>query len=85
MIAEAIDTLITLGWAMAGWLIVLSAVFTVLILATSTIGAYAATLAWRHLIRPSWAYGRTQARNLAARHLRRPTGHTAPHDYREAA
>jgi len=55
------------------------------ILAASTIGAYAATAAWRHVIRPSWAYGRAKALIFAAHRIRRSTSRTAPHDYQEAA
>ncbi|MDX3019896.1 hypothetical protein [Streptomyces acidiscabies] len=81
MIAEAIDTLITLGWWMVGWIAVLAAAVTVVLFAGTLLGTWAVRGAWRHVIRPSWAYGRV----FAARRIRRSTSRTAPHDYREAA
>ncbi|HZF92042.1 hypothetical protein [Streptomyces sp.] len=75
MIAEAIDTLITLGWAALAWLTLLATVASILILAAAATGAWTARLAWR-TARPAWARGRREARRLARR--------TRP-DYEEAA
>ena len=69
MIADAIDTLITLGWWMAGWIAVLAAVATVVLFAGTLLGTWAVRGAWRHVIRPFWAYGRTRARIVAARRI----------------
>lgn len=85
MIAEALDTLITLGWAALAWLTVLAAVVSVVLLAGTAVGAWAVRGLWRHMIRPTWAHGRARARIFAARRVRRSTDRTAPHDYREAA
>lgn len=41
MIAEALDTLITLGWALLGWITVLAAVGTIVILTTAATGVWA--------------------------------------------
>jgi len=70
VIAEAVDTIITLGWAFIAWLALLAAVitlalWTLLILAVGTI-----RLAWRTLSpgrRPAWARGRIAARRYARR------------------
>ncbi|HEY8985715.1 MAG TPA: hypothetical protein VIU15_39860 [Streptomyces sp.] len=85
MIADTIDTMITLGWWMAGWIAVLAAAVTVVLFAGTLLGTWALRGAWRHVIRPSWAYGCTRARIVAARRIRRSTSRTAPHDYQEAA
>ncbi|MEX3206045.1 hypothetical protein [Streptomyces acidiscabies] len=84
MIADAIDTLITLGWWMAGWIAVLAAAVTVVLFAGTLLGTWAVRGAWRHAIRPSWAYGHARAR-VAARRIRRSRSCTAPHGYQEAA
>ncbi|MEX3101214.1 MULTISPECIES: hypothetical protein [unclassified Streptomyces] len=47
--AEAVDTLITLGWAALGWLVVLSAAVTVVVLAVAGIVGWGACAAWRGL------------------------------------
>ncbi|MFI9340001.1 hypothetical protein ACIG0D_01795 [Streptomyces sp. NPDC052773] len=75
MIAEAIDTLITLGWAALAWLTVLAAVTAIVLLAGTAVGAWAVRLAWR-TARPAWARGRRGAERIARR--------TRP-DYEEAA
>lgn len=92
MIAEAVDTLVTLGWALAAWIAVLAAVAAVVLLAGAALGAWAAGVVWRRVVRPSWARGRLRARIYTARRLRRPCGrtrprwsHSQPLDYEEAA
>ncbi|MET9815293.1 hypothetical protein [Streptomyces sp. NPDC006355] len=75
MIAEAIDTVITLGWALAGWIIVLAVFGTMLIFAGLATGAYAARALWHAVGRPAWARSRCQARRIAR----------ATRDYEEAA
>lgn len=85
MIAEAIDTLITLGWAFAGWLIFFATVASILTLAAIATGAWAARGAWRAVTGPSWRRGPVRAGILARRRVRAPSGHTEPQTYREAA
>ena len=75
MIADAIDTVITLGWALAGWIIVLAVVGTIVIFAALATGAYAARSLWRSVGRPAWARSRRRARLIAR----------ATRDYEEAA
>ncbi|MFI1371314.1 hypothetical protein ACH4UY_04790 [Streptomyces longwoodensis] len=83
--AEALDTLITLGWWALGWLIVLGVIGSILILSALATGAYTCRLAWRAAARPSWARGRLRARIHAAHRVRRPSGRTEPRTYEEAA
>jgi multisubunit Na+/H+ antiporter MnhE subunit len=75
VIAEAIDTLITLGWAALAWLTVLAAVTAIVLLAGTAVGAWAVRAVWR-TARPTWARGRHHAQRIARR--------TRP-DYEEAA
>jgi hypothetical protein len=75
VIAEAIDTVITLGWALFGWIIVLAVFGTVVIFASLATGAYAARSLWRVVGRPAWARSRRRARLIAR----------ATRDYEEAA
>ncbi|MET8978533.1 hypothetical protein ABZX85_23235 [Streptomyces sp. NPDC004539] len=49
MIAEAVDTLITLGWAALVWLVVLSAAATVAVLAVAGVAGWGVGAAWRGL------------------------------------
>lgn len=77
LIAEAIDTLLTLGWWALGWATVLGAALTVFLLTGCALGTWAVRGAWRNIVRPSWAHSRTTARRLARR--------TRRHNYREAA
>ncbi|MFF7452141.1 MULTISPECIES: hypothetical protein [unclassified Streptomyces] len=76
LLTEALDTAIHLGWALAGWVIFLGVVTSILILAAIATGTWAVRLAWRHTAAPTWARSRTRAR-LYARRTRR--------DYEEAA
>ncbi|MFC9686838.1 hypothetical protein [Streptomyces sp. NPDC056948] len=75
MIAEAIDTVLTLGWALLAWVAVLAAVGSIVILAAIATGAWTVRLVWRTVVRPSWARGRITARRIAR----------ATRDYEEAA
>ena len=72
MIAEAVDTLITLGWALAGWLIFFATVASILTLAAIATGAWAARGAWRAVTGPSWRRGRVRAGNPCAAPSSRP-------------
>ena len=49
MVAEAVDTLIALGWAALGWLVVISAAVTVVVLSVAGIVGWGACAAWRGL------------------------------------
>jgi hypothetical protein len=49
VIAEAIDTAITLGWALAAWIAVLAAVASIVLLAGTAVGMWAVRGAWRVL------------------------------------
>lgn len=85
LIAEALDTLLTLGrWAIA-WIAVLAFALTVILLGGSAVGAWAVRGTWRGVIRPSWAYGRRRARIYASHRVRRSSGRTDPTTYKEAA
>lgn len=77
LIAEALDALITCGWWLLGWIIVLATVATIALLTLAALGSWAAAGLWRHTIRPAWARGRITARRIARR--------TRPDDYGEAA
>lgn len=94
LFADAVDTLITLGWAVAAWLAVLAAVATVVLFAVTAVGAWALGALWRRTVGPSWRRGRLRARIHAGRATRAPqrrTGlpgrhiHSTDHDYEEAA
>lgn len=71
MIGEAVDTAITLGWALAAWIAVLAAVGSVVLLAGTAVGMWAVRGAWRALRRPgsrpcgSRAAGATQGTSRA--------------------
>ncbi|MFE9776371.1 hypothetical protein ACFYOV_32890 [Streptomyces sp. NPDC005931] len=75
MIAEAIDTVITLGWALLAWVAVLAALGAIVILSALATGAWAVRRLWRAAGGPSWARSRWEARRLAR----------AIRDYDEAA
>lgn len=77
LIAEALDTLITLGWWFAGWVIVLALAATIILLTLAALGSWAAAGFWRRTVRPAWARSRITARRIARR--------TRPDDYSEAA
>lgn len=47
MIGEAVDTVITLGWALLAWIAVLAAVASVVLLAGTAVGAWAVRGLWR--------------------------------------
>jgi hypothetical protein len=92
VIAEAIDTAVTLGWALLAWLAVLAAVATIVVLAVAAGGVWAVRAAWRASAGPWGACGRFRARFLAAHRARRPQRRTGPrwartdhHHYEEAA
>ena len=92
MIAEAIDTALTLGWALAGWVIFLATVAAILTLAAIVTGVYGVRALWRRTAGPSWARGRFGARMYVRARLRRPQrrtrplwSHSQPLDYEEAA
>lgn len=46
---EAVDVAVTLGWWLVGWIVVLGAVLTVVLLAVGAVGAWAVRGAWRWL------------------------------------
>ncbi|MFG2679219.1 hypothetical protein [Streptomyces sp. NPDC048392] len=52
MITEALDTLYTLGWALLGWVVVLSALFTVIVLAIVAAVWWTGAVVWRLIRRP---------------------------------
>ncbi len=52
MIAEAIDTIVTLGWALIAWVVVLSAVGTVLLLGVTAAAVWTCRAVWRSVRRP---------------------------------
>ena len=92
MIAEAIDTALTLAMVLAGWVIFFATVAAILALAAIATGAYGVRALWRRAAGPSWARGRLGARLYVARRRRRPRqsarplwSHSQPLDYEEAA
>jgi hypothetical protein len=85
VIGEAIDTALTFGLALAGWVIFLATVASILTLAAIATGAWGVRVLWRRSVGPSWARGRLRARILARARSRRPSGHTRPRNYEEAA
>ncbi len=76
LFTEALDTAIHLGWYLAGWVIALAAIASILTLAAIATGTWTVRLVWRHTAGPTWARSRTRAR-LYARRTRR--------DFEEAA
>lgn len=85
LFVEAIDTAVRLGWALAGWLIFLAAVGSILVLSAIATGAYGARAVWRVTAGPSWARGAFQARIFARIRARASQRHTRPHEFEEAA
>lgn len=96
MIVEAVDTLFTLGWALAVWIVVGAMVVTAALYAVVTV----VVLAWRGArwaCRAAWrgrgAPERGSCDSSAAGHAPEPSGgrtepphvHDDTHDYREAA
>lgn len=78
MIAEALDTIWTLGGALVGWIIVFAVFGTMVIFGAIATSTYAFRGARRIARHPAWARGRARARQYARRHCRRD-------DYDEAA
>ena len=72
---EAVDTMLTLGRALIGWLIFLATVATILVLAAIATGAWGVNVLRRRAATPSWARSRRIGRRLARR----------SRDYEEAA
>ncbi|WP_327592490.1 hypothetical protein [Streptomyces chartreusis] len=92
MIAEAIDTALTVAIALAGWLIFLATVAAILTLTAIATGAYGVRAMWRRTVGPSWKRGQIRARIYVGRRRRcsskrtRPLwSHSQPLDYEEAA
>lgn len=92
MIAEAIDTAITLAWALWWWTVTLATVGAVLALAAIACGAWGIRALWRRSVGPSWKRGRIRARIYAARRRGRTSArtrplwsHAQPLNYEEAA
>jgi hypothetical protein len=76
VIAEAIDTVVTLGWAFAVWFVLICLATTLALHAVLAVLWWVLRALWRGLDGPSWARGRLAARRYARR--------TRP-DYEEAA
>ena len=85
MIAEAIDTAVSIGWAIVAWIFVLAFVATTVLFTTMLAVAQGWKAARRALRGPSWARGRLRARILARKPRKRYSGHTDAPDYQEAA
>ncbi|MFE2965542.1 hypothetical protein ACFXKC_18050 [Streptomyces sp. NPDC059340] len=85
MIAEAIDTAYSIGWAIVAWIMAAAFVATVCLFTTVLAVAQGWKTARRALSGPSWARGRLRARIHARRHRKRHSGHTDAPDYQEAA
>ncbi|WP_406417984.1 hypothetical protein [Streptomyces sp. NBC_01614] len=88
MIAEAIDTALTLAWALAGWVIFLATVAAILALAATATGVWGVRALRRAVKAPLAAEHAPQAPESTRAAKRRPTpswAHTQPLDYEEAA
>lgn len=88
MIAEAIDTAITLGWALAVWIVFLATVAAILALAAIATGAWGVRALRRAVKAPLAAERTRQAPESTRAAKRRPTpswAHTQPLDHEEAA
>jgi uncharacterized membrane protein len=85
MIAEAIDTAVSIGWAIVAWIMAAAFVVTVVLFTTMLAVAQGWKAARRALRGPSWRRGRLRARIHARTRARRHSEPTEPHGYREAA
>ncbi|MFF8482365.1 hypothetical protein [Streptomyces antibioticus] len=85
MIGAALDTALTLGWWLAGWVMVLAAVLTIVLVAGGAVVAWAVRGVWRGVVGPCWAYGRSRARIYVEGRVRAADGRTAARNYEEAA
>lgn len=85
MIAEAIDTVVSIGWAIVAWIFALAFVATTVLFTTMLAVAQGWKAARRALRGPSWARGRLRARIHARKPRKRHSGHTDAPYYREAA
>jgi hypothetical protein len=65
VITDALDTILTLGWAFAAWLTVLATVGTVIIFTLAATGTWAAHLIRRTTGGPAWARSKRAARRYA--------------------
>jgi hypothetical protein len=78
VIGEALDTIWTLGCALAGWLVAFAIAGTAAIYTMIITGVYTFRGLRRAARHPAWARSRARARHYARRHCRRD-------DYDEAA
>jgi hypothetical protein len=85
VIAEAIDTAYTIGWAIAAWIMAAAFVATVVLFTTMLAVAQGWKTARRALRGPSWRRGRLRARIHARRHRTRHSEPTDTPNYQEAA
>jgi hypothetical protein len=85
MIAEAIDTAVSIGWAIVAWIMAAAFVVTVALFTTMLAVAQGWKAARRALRGPSWRRGRLRARIHARTRARRHSEPTETHGYREAA
>jgi hypothetical protein len=85
VIAEAIDTAYTIGWAIVAWIMAAAFVITVVLFTTVLAVAQGWKAARRVLRGPSWRRGRLRARIHARTRARRHSEPTETHDYRETA
>lgn len=98
MIADAIDTLYTLGWAALAWIVIVGVFGTITVYAIATAAWWVVHAVWKAARRrpggPSWRRGRLRARIFARARARRPQRRTRPrwahsqpldHDYEECA
>lgn len=85
LLADAIDTLIILGWAAVGWLAIAAAIGTIVVLAVAATGTWAVKALWRRTAGPSWRRSAVRARILARRRVRPPGARSGGSDWEEAA
>jgi hypothetical protein len=78
LLADAIDTAITLGWAFLIWLALVSLTAGLALYAVTVIAWWTLRALWRGLEGPSWRRGRLHARFLAHARARRSRRRTEP-------
>lgn len=89
LFVQALETLHRLGWALVVWIVLTGATITLALYAAAAMTWAVCRAVWKaarwRSAGPSWRRGRARARIYARTRARRSQGHTADHDYEEAA
>ena len=83
--AEAIDVAVTLGWALAAWVIVLAAGVTVVTLVGCAVAAWIVRGAWRAVSRRLTALEPSEVARESPGPVDAARAYTEPHAYEETA